>query len=99
PTYLYTLSLHDALPIFIPDLAAEPGRFLMRQFEKVFEDSQFMHHFERRRMDRVTAEVAQKIFVLFKHHDIDAGAREQKAKHHSRDRKSTRLNSSHDQIS
>src|SRR5438132_7300356 len=69
---------------FIADLAAEPGRFLMRQFEKAFEDSQFMHHFERRRMDRVTAKVAQKIFMLFEHDDIDACTCQQKAKHHAR---------------
>src|SRR5437870_591272 len=69
---------------FITDLAAKLGRFLMRQFEKIFEQSQFMHHFECRRMDRVTTKVAQKVFVLFKDNDIDACAREQKAKHHAR---------------
>src|SRR5437016_5418342 len=69
---------------FIADLAAELGRLLMRQFEKIFEQSQFMHHFERRRMDRVPPKVAQKIFVLFKDDDLDAGASEQKAEHHAR---------------
>ena len=43
-----------------------------------------MHYFESRRMDRVTAEVAQKIFVLFEDDDFDSSTRQQKAKHHSR---------------
>src|ERR1700693_389778 len=34
-------------------------------------------------MDRVAAEVAQKIGVLFQHHDLHARAREQQAQHHS----------------
>src|SRR6266508_1397512 len=56
----------------------------MRQFEKILEQSQFMHHFERRRMNGVTAKVAQKIFVLFKYDDVDSCARQQKSEHHAR---------------
>ena len=34
-------------------------------------------------MDRVAAEVAQEIAVLFKHQNLDAGAREKIAAHHA----------------
>jgi hypothetical protein len=33
-------------------------------------------------MDRVAAEVAEEVGVLLQHHDIDAGASEQKPEHH-----------------
>ena len=35
-------------------------------------------------MNRVAAEIAEEIGVLFQHHDLDASAREQKSEHHSR---------------
>src|SRR6266851_8522788 len=66
----------------IAELRAEHARFLMRQLQKVIEDTQFVHHFERRRMNRVAAEVAQKIGVLLEDENVDAGPREQKREHH-----------------
>src|SRR5260370_26461685 len=68
----------------IAELRAEHARFLMRQLQKVIEDTQFVHHFERRRMNRVAAEVAQKIGVLLEHENVDPGPREQKREHHPR---------------
>ena len=42
-----------------------------------------MHHLERRRMDRVPAEVAQEVGVLLEDEDVDAGAGEEEAQHHA----------------
>ena len=58
----------------IAELRAEHARFLMRQLQKVIEDTQFVHHFERRRMNGVAAEVAQKIGMLLEDENVDAGA-------------------------
>jgi hypothetical protein len=49
---------------------------------KVIEHAQFVHHFERRGMNRVAAEVAQKIGVLLEDQHVDAGAGEQQREHH-----------------
>src|SRR5713101_7796312 len=68
----------------IAELRAEHARFLMRQLQKVIEDTEFVHHFERRRMNGVAAEVAQKIGVLLEHENVDPGPREQKREHHPR---------------
>ena len=35
-------------------------------------------------MNRVAAKIAEEIRVLLQHHDVDAGARQQKAEHHPR---------------
>src|SRR5437870_1207473 len=56
----------------------------MRAFEKIFEETELVHHLERGRMNRVTAKVAQKIRVFLQDYDVDPGARQQKPKHHSR---------------
>ena len=69
---------------FIADLPGDLAHFLMRPFEKIFEDAQLVHQLERGRMNRVAAKVAQKIRVLLEHDDFDARARQQKAEHHSR---------------
>src|SRR5207302_2282795 len=60
------------------------AHFLMRTFEKVFDDPQLVDDFEGRGMDRVATKVAQKILVLLKYDDIHAGARQKIPKHHSR---------------
>ena len=69
----------DLLPADKPAQRAHLG---MRQGEKGVEEPQLMHHFERRGVDRVAAEVAQKVAVLFHHRDIDPGARQEKPEHH-----------------
>ena len=60
-------------------LRGPPGAAAARN---VVEQAQLVHHFQRRRMDRVAAEVAQEIGVLFQHDDVDAGAGQQKPEHH-----------------
>ena len=67
----------------VADLPAELAHLLMRQLQEVVEQAELVHHLERRGMDGVAAEVAQEIGVLLEHHDVDAGARQQKAEHHA----------------
>jgi hypothetical protein len=64
-------------------LSTELAYFLMRQFQKLFEESELVHHFERRWMHSVAAKITQEIGVLFEHDRLDARTREQKAEHHS----------------
>ena len=35
-------------------------------------------------MNRVAAKIAEEVRMLLQHHDVDAGARQQKSQHHSR---------------
>jgi hypothetical protein len=66
--------------------AAEPGlelaHLLMRQAQEIGQKAELVHELERRGMNRVAAEVAQKIGVLLQHHDLDTGARQEVAEHH-----------------
>ena len=63
-----------------PTLRVELVNLLMRQLEKLVEQSQLVHHFQSRRMNRIAAKIAQEIAVLFQHQDFDAGARQQIAR-------------------
>ena len=65
------------------DLSAEFPDLLVRPFEKVLDQAKFVNDLKRRRMNRVTAKIAQKVGVLLKHDDIHTRACEQKAEHHS----------------
>src|SRR5215471_14187750 len=67
----------------IANLAADLSDFLVRSFEKLIEQAEFIDHFESRRMDRVAAKVAEKIGVLFEHDYIDTCPREQKPEHYT----------------
>ena len=55
----------------------------MRQFEQACVEAKLAHHFERRGVQRIAAEVAKEIGMLLEHQDIDAGAGEEQAQHHS----------------
>ena len=60
-------------------------RTLVGPLEELVEQSQLVHQFQRRGVDRVAAEVAEKILVLLQNHDIDPSARASKiAQHHPR---------------
>ena len=67
-------------PIDTRELARPPGAAAGR---KRVEQPELVHHLQRRRVDRVAAEVAQEVGVLLEHDDLDAGAREQQAEHHA----------------
>jgi len=64
------------------DLGADWTDFLMRALQKLFKQTQLVHRFKRRGMNRVAAEIAQKIRVLLQNQDIDSCACEQEAQHH-----------------
>ena len=67
----------------VADLAGEPLDLLVRQLEKLVEQAELVHQLERRGMHGVAAEIAKEVLVLFQHHDVHAGARQQKAEHHA----------------
>ena len=67
----------------LSDLAANLAQLLMRPIEEILKDPELVHDLERRWVDGVAAEIAQEIGVLLQHHDVDAGARQEKAEHHA----------------
>ena len=67
----------------IADLRAEAAGFLMRPAQELGEQAELVHDLEGRGMDRVAAEIAQKVGVLFEHQDRNAGAGQQQPEHHS----------------
>src|ERR1700730_11766644 len=52
--------------------------------QKVVQNSEFVHQFKGGGMNRISAKIAQKIRVLFKHNHIHSGPGEQEAEHHTR---------------
>ena len=67
----------------VADLTRERAHLLMRALEEIVENAELVHDLQRRGMDGVAAEIAQEVGVLLQHHDIDAGAGQQKAQHHA----------------
>jgi hypothetical protein len=55
----------------------------MWPFQKHFEDAEFVHDFERGRINGVAAEIAQEVCMLFENYDVDSRAGKQEAKHHA----------------
>ena len=72
----------DHANAFVADLRGQMVDLLMRQFQKIIEQTKLVHQFESRRMNGIAAKVAEKIGMLLQHDNIDAGARQQKAEHH-----------------
>jgi hypothetical protein len=64
------------------DARAQQAHFLMRQLQELSEKPELVHKLESRRVDRIAAEIAEKIRVFFHHDDLDACAREQESEHH-----------------
>jgi hypothetical protein len=64
-------------------LGAELQHFLVRQREKVREQSELVHHLEGRGMDGVAAEVAQEVGVLLENQHVHAGAGQKEPEHHA----------------
>ena len=67
----------------VADLTRERAHLLMRALQEIVENAELVHDLERRGMNGVAAEIAQKIGVLLQHHDVDAGAGQQEAQHHA----------------
>src|SRR5262245_48110450 len=60
----------------IANYARKTSRFLVRQFEKLVEQAELADDLERRGVNGIAAEIAEKIRMLFKDHHLDTGARE-----------------------
>jgi len=68
----------------VVDLHDQLAHLLVRQLQEVVQDSELVHHLERRRVDGVAAKVTQEVGVLLEHDDRDARARQEQAEHHAR---------------
>src|SRR5215831_14766530 len=66
------------------DHSANRPQFLMRHRQQLVENSEFVHHFQCGRMDRVSTEIAKEILMLFQDRDAYPSAREQIRKHDAR---------------
>ena len=55
---------------------------VVRALEEALEQPELVEDFHRRGVDRVAAEIAEEVGVLFEHADRHAGAGEQQAGHH-----------------
>ena len=67
----------------VSDKPSQLVYFLMRSLEEIVEQPELVHHFERRGMDGVAAEVAQEVGMLLEHEDIHTRTCEEKAEHHA----------------
>jgi hypothetical protein len=67
----------------IANLRVEMARFVVRPLQERIEKSEFVHHFERRGVDGVAAEVPQEISMLFEDHDLYPRTGEKEAEHHA----------------
>ena len=67
--------------VWPPMTHGEAGDLLVRECEELVEEAELVEELERGGMDGVAAEVAEEVFVLFEHGDVDAGAGEEEAEH------------------
>src|SRR6478752_641426 len=63
--------------------AANLAQLLVGQFEEFIQQSEFVHQLKGGGMNRVAAEIAKEIGMLFQHRHLNAGASEQITRHHS----------------
>src|SRR5262249_7301920 len=64
--------------------AADRPQLLVRHRQELVQNSEFVHQFQCRGMDRVSAKIAKEIFMLFEHRNVYALARQQIPQHHAR---------------
>src|SRR5215831_3251111 len=67
---------------FSTDRGADLTDLLMRPLQKLFEQTQLIHGFKSRGMNRVAAEIPQKIGVLLQNQDFDSSPRQKVSQHH-----------------
>jgi len=60
------------------------GHSLMRELKELIEQAKLVHDLEGGGMDGVAAEIAEEVFVLLEHEDIDPRAGQQEAEHDAR---------------
>jgi hypothetical protein len=66
------------------DVPAELTHFLVRPFEEFLQEAQFVHQFQGRRVNRVTAKITEEVTVFFQNENVDSGPCQQEAQHHPR---------------
>jgi hypothetical protein len=59
------------------------GYLLVRQFQKFFQEPEFVKQLERGRMHSVAPEIAEEIVMLFENRDLYSGAGKQVAEHYA----------------
>ena len=64
--------------------AVQRAHLVVRALQESIEQPELAQQLERRGMNRVAAEIAEEVGMLFEHCDAAAGAREQQARHHPR---------------
>jgi hypothetical protein len=64
-------------------LTGKLSYFLMRAFQELVQNTEFMHNLECGGMDRIPAKITQEIGVLLEHEHIDAHTRKKKTRHHA----------------
>ncbi len=66
---------------YFDHLAADPGggdsNLRMRTRQERVQQAEFAYHLQGRRVDRIAAEVAQKVGVLFQNNHVHPGARQE----------------------
>jgi hypothetical protein len=67
---------------FAADLAGKLSHFLMRAFQELVQNAEFIHDFKRGWMDCVAPEITQKVRVFLEHENVNALARKEEAQHH-----------------
>jgi hypothetical protein len=72
------------ISVYYAEVHVKLPHLLMRLAQELFEQTEFVHQLQGRGMNGVAAKIAQEILVLFQNDHFHAGAREQKAEHHSR---------------
>src|SRR5580658_5097374 len=70
--------------LFSANNRAQLTHFLMRQFQELTQQSEFVHELHGGRMNGIAAKVAEEIGPSFDDDHVDTGAGEQESKHHSR---------------
>src|SRR5438128_6356877 len=64
-------------------LTSELSYFLMRAFQELVQNTEFMHNLKCGWMDRIPTEITQEIGVLFEHEYINAHTCKKKTQHHA----------------
>jgi hypothetical protein len=67
----------------VADLRPQLTDFLVGELQEPVQEPELVHDLERRGVDRIAAEVAQEVRVLFQHEHADPGAAQQQAQHHA----------------
>ena len=69
--------------IGVSDLDSKLVHLVVRTGQEPVQHAEFVHDLKGRRVNGVTAKIAQEVGMLFQDDNIDPGTRQQEARHHS----------------